>query len=177
MILILTFLSLYYSKFQEIVHILNDGEIIGRLINHVSILLSAFIQQPNHQANYSYIGSSNIVLFLTVINNLIHTLSIQPFIQQLDLNDVLLDSNRNNSNNNNNDNMNNFHKYLSWIDEEWILKSLTYRQIEVNVGVVFLGFFSLHLINSRFISLIVSNTRLWCKCSISKNSTSSNSST
>ncbi|CAH8539864.1 unnamed protein product [Schistosoma bovis] len=117
-------------KFQEIVHILNDGEIIGRLINHVSILLSAFIQQPNHQANYSYIGSSNIVLFLTVINNLIHTLSVQPFIQQLDLNDVLLDSNRNNSNNNS-DNMNNFHKYLSWIDEEWILKSLTYRQIEV----------------------------------------------
>lgn len=146
MILILTFLSLYYSKFQEIVHILNDGEIIGRLINHVSILLSAFIQQPNHQANYSYIGSSNIVLFLTVINNLIHTLSVQPFIQQLDLNDVLLDSNRNNSNNNNSDNMNNFHKYLSWIDEEWILKSLTYRQIEVNVGVVFLACFFLFIL-------------------------------
>ncbi|CAH8548598.1 unnamed protein product [Schistosoma rodhaini] len=116
-------------KFKEIVLILNDGEIIGRLINHVSRLLSVFIQQRNHQANYSYIGSSNIVFFLTVINNLIHTLSVQPFIQQLDLNDVLLDSN--NSNNNNNDNMNNFQKYLSWIDEEWILQSLTYRQIEV----------------------------------------------
>ncbi|XP_018650743.1 hypothetical protein Smp_018730 [Schistosoma mansoni] len=75
-------------KFKEIVLILNDGEIIGRLINHVSKLLSVFIQQRNHQANYSYIGSSNIVLFLTVINNLIHTLSVQPFIQQLDLNDV-----------------------------------------------------------------------------------------
>ncbi|CAH8497004.1 unnamed protein product [Schistosoma turkestanicum] len=110
-------------KFQEIILIVNDGEVIEHFIDHVSKLLSIFMQQHNHQANYSYKGSSNIILFLTVMNNLIHTLSVQPFIQQSDLNSVLLDDNNND--------MDSYQKYITWIDQEWLLQSLTYHQTEV----------------------------------------------
>ncbi|VDQ10142.1 unnamed protein product [Trichobilharzia regenti] len=64
-------------------------------------------------------GSSNIVLLLMTMNNLIHNLSAQSFLRQLDLNDVL------------SNNMEYFHKYIAWIDEEWLLQSLTYRHTEI----------------------------------------------
>ncbi|KAK4471940.1 hypothetical protein MN116_005321 [Schistosoma mekongi] len=109
-------------KFAETILIVNDGEIIENVVNPVSKLLFTFIQQYNHQSSHSYMGSSNIILFLTVINNLIHILSMQPSIQQFDLNDIVL---------HNNNNMNNFHKYVSWIDDEWVLQCLSYPQTEV----------------------------------------------
>ncbi|KAH8875719.1 Rotatin [Schistosoma japonicum] len=111
-------------KFAETILIVNDGEVIENVVNPVSKLLSTFHQQYNYQISHSYMGSSNIVLFLTVINNLIHILSMQPSIQQFDLNDIVL-------HNNNNNNMDNFHKYVSWIDDEWVLQSLSNHQIEV----------------------------------------------
>ncbi|CAH8521392.1 unnamed protein product [Heterobilharzia americana] len=106
-------------KFAEIILILSECGLMERLLNSVSKILSVFIQRRNHQANNSFMGSSVIVLFLMTMNNLIHILSGQVFMRQLDLDDVL------------SNNMDCFHKYIAWIDEEWLLQSLTYRRIEI----------------------------------------------
>ncbi|CAH8848533.1 unnamed protein product [Trichobilharzia szidati] len=106
-------------KFTEIVRVLYDDGLMERILNPVSKILTTFIQRRNHLANNSFMGSSTIVLLLMTMNNLIHNLSAQSFLRQLDLNDVL------------SNNMEYFHKYIAWIDEEWLLQSLTYRHTEI----------------------------------------------